>query len=83
MKDTKPPVIISTNTQYNNSLKKDVITVEANDIGVGLHNSAYSFDNGKTWQSDNYFVVNDDNKDNLVIIVRDKLGLQTEGIKIY
>lgn len=83
MKDTIPPTITSISTQYNNSLNKNVVIVEATDIGVGLHNSAYSFDNGKTWQSDNYFVVTDTNRTNIVLIVRDKLGLQTEGIKLY
>ena len=78
MKDTKKPIIADISKSYSVALGYEIITVTAYDDGVGLHKNAYSFDGGVTWQSDNYFIVDNGNVD-ITVVVRDKIGLQSDS----
>jgi hypothetical protein len=53
--DNTPPTISSATPNTTSRTNKDItITVSANDTGgAGLHPTAYSFDNGSTWQTGN------------------------------
>lgn len=51
------------------------VTAKDNDGGAGLHNQAYSFDGGKTWQTENYMDVA--RNDTYEIVVRDAFELST------
>lgn len=78
MRDTIKPVITNVENVYNASLKKNVITVSASDTGTGLNRLAYSFDDGKTWQENNYFI----SDESLIVRVRDKVGLISDGVEV-
>lgn len=71
--DNTPPVIESV-TQLPIGDEKVRISVSANDCdGSGLSKEAYSFDNGETWQEDNFKDV--DKNGDYEIVVRDNMGL--------
>ena len=78
MRDTIKPVITNVENVCNASLKKNVITVSASDTGTGLNRLAYSFDDGKTWQENNYFI----SDESLIVRVRDKVGLISDGVDV-
>ena len=77
MKDTQKPIIADITKIYSDELKSYIVSVTATDDGVGLHKNAYSFDGGTTWQTDNYVTIEDNNSE-LTIIVKDKIGLQSD-----
>lgn len=71
--DNTPPVIKSV-SQLPIGNEKVRISVSANDgDGSGLSKEAYSFDNGETWQEDNFKDV--DKNGDYEIVVRDNMGL--------
>lgn len=76
--DNEPPRIISIDYDKTPNVKSVSVVVNADDImsngkeGSGLHESAYSFDNGKTWQSSNTILL--DKCCTLSLCVRDRLG---------
>lgn len=71
--DNTPPVIESV-TQLPIGDEKVRISVSANDCdGSGLSKEAYSFDNGETWQENNFKDV--DKNGDYEIVVRDNMGL--------
>ena len=71
--DNTPPVIKSV-SQLPVGNEKVRISVSANDgDGSGLSKEAYSFDNGETWQEDNFKDV--DKNGDYEIVVRDNMGL--------
>lgn len=74
--DNTPPVIKSV-SQLPVGTEKVRISVSANDgDGSGLSKEAYSFDNGETWQEDNFKDV--DKNGDYEIVVRDNMGLTTK-----
>lgn len=75
MKDTTKPTINDVEVVYSDELKANIVRISASDSGVGLHKNAYSFDGGSTWQKDDYIVLN---SDSVTVVVRDKIGLQSE-----
>jgi len=75
MKDTTKPTINNVEVVYSDELKANIVRISASDSGVGLHKNAYSFDGGSTWQKDDYIVLN---SDSVTVVVRDKIGLQSE-----
>lgn len=88
MKDTNAPIINNIEVTNSAEIGSSIISVSAKDEGVGLHKNAYSFDGGKTWQKENYFVIKENSDvESINIIVRDKIGLQVEdmyvGTKIF
>lgn len=70
----KPTVTqVKTETVENGATK--ITVVGAKDTGSGLHDSAYSFDAGTTWQTANSKTIESQNGDQIVKIrVRDKVG---------
>lgn len=50
--DVTPPLIQGI-SKVDESLQTEVVIINANDSGVGLHELAYSFDSGMTWQASN------------------------------
>lgn len=83
--DRIAPVIQSIQCTEGENLPKSVITVTAQDLqndgstGCGLHEQAYSWDAGKTWQSENAYEVVKNGT--YTVWVRDKLG-NTETAQI-
>ena len=73
--DVDAPTITSVSGNPNNWTKDNVtLTINgANDTESGLHNEAYSFDNGSTWQKENTKTYTE-NTSNIIIKVRDNLG---------
>lgn len=71
IKDTIAPIISSANITNNLETGKKTITIVASDAGVGLHEYAYSYDNGVTWKKENTYVFDGDY--NNTILVRDKM----------
>lgn len=67
--DTTIPTMSISNS-VNAITGRKVITVNATDNGSGLHELAYSFDNGNTWKKENTYVF--EGTFNSTIIVRDK-----------
>ena len=73
--DTTAPVIsevVSDPLQSVWTIDSVKLTVSATDAGVGLATEAYSFDDGATWQADNYMSFSSNGTVN--IKVRDALG---------
>ncbi|MEY3903256.1 MAG: hypothetical protein RL189_2562 [Pseudomonadota bacterium] len=50
--DVTPPLIQGI-SKVDESLQTEVVIINASDSGVGLHELAYSFDSGATWQQSN------------------------------
>lgn len=75
--DTESPQILSIDYDKTPNLKNVTLSVNATDImsdgrqGSGLHESAFSFDGGTTWQKDNSILI--DKCCSLAVMVRDKL----------
>ncbi|MEG0826542.1 MAG: prepilin-type N-terminal cleavage/methylation domain-containing protein [Bacilli bacterium] len=76
IKDTIVPFASAT-LSINSVLKRAIITVTASDDGVGLHEYAYSFDDGLTWKKENTYIV-ENLPYNSTIKIRDKaLNIKT------
>jgi hypothetical protein len=71
--DTTAPTIISTTTSPTAATSGSVIvTVNASDAGAGLDTTAYSFDEGSTWQAEDRKVFTENQTVNVKI--RDAIG---------
>lgn len=70
---TKPIISNVTGNPTNWTNGNVTLTVNASDAGSGLHATAYSFDNGVTWQSSNVKTYTE-NTNNIVVKVRDIAG---------
>lgn len=76
IKDTIVPFASAT-LSINSVLKRAIITVTASDDGFGLHEYAYSFDDGLTWKKENTYIV-ENLPYNSTIKIRDKaLNIKT------
>lgn len=73
IKDTRNPEF-TIELNNNDTTLMTTIIVNAKDIGVGLHNYAYSFDGGENYQKENYYTFDNETGFNNEIIVRDKAG---------
>ncbi len=72
--DQSPPKIVNVISSPETWTKNSVIvTVDAKDEKAGLHEKAYSFDNGVTWQRENTKAFAE-NTENIIIKVRDSFG---------
>ena len=75
--DCTPPTIEAIEYDHTKNIRTTELSVSANDLqpdgseGCGLHETPYSFDNGKTWTADNRIVI--DKNGIIQIAVRDKL----------
>ena len=79
--DGDAPVIDSITGNHENWNKEDVtLTINATDIGSGLHVEPYSFDDGRSWQASNTKVFTTNQMVN--IRVRDSLENETDTIEI-
>jgi hypothetical protein len=73
VRDTAAPTITGVVSSPNTLTTGPVtLAINASDSGIGLSSSAYSFDNGTTWQSSNEKTFNDNGT--IYIKVRDALG---------
>lgn len=80
--DETPPEIISVTGNSEEWVNRDItLTVNAIDEGVGLHEIAYSFDNGTTWQESNQKTYTS-NTSGIIIKVRDAVGNIAEHTSI-
>lgn len=71
--DQFPPTIDSVTGNAVTWTSEDVtLVVTAHDQGLGLHNTAYSFDGGSTWQTSNSKTFN--SNQTVTVMVRDKAG---------
>ena len=72
--DEKAPIltsVIGNSTEWTN--KNITLTINAEDVGVGLAKEPYSFDGGKAWQAENTKTYTN-NSSGIVIKVKDKLN---------
>ena len=73
IQDTTAPTIKVTQTPTEWSKENVTLTINAEDIESGLQNTAYSFDGGTTWQTENTKTYQE-NTLGIVIKVRDEAG---------
>lgn len=76
--DTTGPVIESVEYDHTRNIAATTLTITAKDVqkdgseGCGLHEKAYSYDHGKTWNAKSVYPVKQSGS--VAVAVRDKLG---------